>query len=229
MIYLTYIREYMKISEYISKDVKALTFKSTIADAKKLLNSFSFSHVLIIRGDFLVGCIMESDIRAIEDNTQKIDDYKDIIDNFYIGINDNWMDILKKFSACETNILPVLSEDHKYLGYYELTDVLHYFNDTPLLNNDGFFLVIEKGERDYSFSEISQIVESNDAKLIGLFISGYKNGLVRITLKISSEEINEIIQSFRRYGYNLLTKHKEDLFLEELKDRSDYLQKYLNM
>ena len=89
--------------------------------------------------------------------------------------------------------------------------------------------VIEKGERDYSFSEISQIVESNDAKLIGLFISGYKNGLVRITLKISSEEINEIIQSFRRYGYNLLTKHKEDLFLEELKDRSDYLQKYLNM
>ncbi|PCI10161.1 MAG: hypothetical protein COB73_03995 [Flavobacteriaceae bacterium] len=106
---------------------------------------------------------------------------------------------------------------------------MHYFNDTPLLNNEGFFLVIEKGIHDYSFSEIVQIVESADAKLVGVFVSGYKNNMARITLKITTEDINEIIQSFRRYGYGLLTKHKEDLFLEELKDRSDYLQKYLNI
>ncbi len=219
----------MKISDYISKDVKALTLDNTIGEAKKLLNGFAFTHILVIRGEFLIGAIMESDIRAIEDNTRKIVDYKDLIDEFYIENNANWIDILKKFSACETNILPVLFDDHKYAGYYELTDILHYFNDTPLLNEDGIFIVIEKGVRDYSFSEISQIVESNDAKLIGLFISGYKEDKVRLTLKIHSEEINEVIQSFRRYEYNLLTKHEDDMLLEELKERSEYLQKYLNM
>lgn len=219
----------MKISEYISKDVKALTLDDTIGKAKKLLNSFAFTHVLVTKGDFLIGSIMESDIRIIENNKKKIDDYKDLIDNFYIEFNANWIDILKKFSVCETNILPVLNNDHKYVGYYELTDILHYFNDTPLLNEEGEFIVIEKGVNDYSFSEISQIVESNDAKLIGIFISGYKDDKVIITLKIYTENINDVIQSFRRYDYNLLTKHKEDLLLEELKERSEYLQKYLNM
>jgi len=99
LIYLKYIREYMKISEYISKDIEALTFNSTIADAKKLLNSFSFSHVLIIRGDFLVGCIMESDIRAIEDDTHKIEDYKDIIENFHIGYFEEIFGLRNQYST----------------------------------------------------------------------------------------------------------------------------------
>lgn len=219
----------MKISEYISKDIKALTLNSSIGDAKKLFNDLTFSHIPIVEGKRLIGSILESDVRTIEDETKKLNEFKHLFDDFHIGIKDNWIEILKKFSASETNILPVLSENNTYVGYYELTDVLHYFNDTPLLNSEGFFLVIEKGIHDYSFSEISQIVESNDAKLIGVFISGYKNDLVRITLKISSEEINEIIQTFRRYNYHLLTKHKEDVLLEELKNRSEYLQKYLNM
>jgi len=219
----------MKISEYISKDIKALTLNSTIGDAKKLFNDLTFSHIPIVEGNQLIGSILESDVRTIEDETKKLNEFKHLFDDFHIGVKDNWMEILKKFSASETNILPVLSEDNLYIGYYELTDVLHYFNDTPLLNNEGFFLVVEKGIHDYSFSEISQIVESNDAKLVGIFISGYKNDMVRVTLKISSEEINDIIQTFRRYGYHLLTKHKEDLLIEELKSRSEYLQKYLNM
>ncbi len=219
----------MKISEYISKDISALNLKSSILEAKELFNSLPYSHLPIVENHHLIGSVSESDIQTIENDTSALKEYKYLINDFFIRDSDNWIDILKMFAANETNILPVLSDNNEYIGYYELADVLHYFNDTPLLNHEGFFLVIEKGLKDYSFSEISQIVESNDAKLIGIFISGYKNDLVRITLKISTEEINDIIQAFRRYGYNLLTKHKEDLLLEELKNRSDYLQKYLNI
>lgn len=219
----------MKISEYISKDINALTLKSSILDAKSIFKELPYSHIPIVEDGNLIGSISESDILTIENENAVIGDYHHLFDPFFILITDNWIDILKMFAASETNILPVLSENKKYLGFYELTDVLHFFNDTPLLNHEGFFLVIEKGVKDYSFTEIAQIVESNDAKLIGVFISGYKNDLVRITLKIDSVEINDIIQSFRRYGYNLLTKHKEDLLIEELKSRSDYLQKYLNI
>ncbi len=219
----------MKISEYISKDISALTLETTIEETKALFNDLIYSHLPIVENNHLIGLIAGSDVHTIEDDNNILKEYKHLFNDFSIQNSDNWIEILKMFSAYETNILPVLTITNEYIGYYELTDVLHFFNDTPLLNHEGFFLVIEKGEKDYSFSEISQIVESNDAKLIGVFISGYKNDLVRITLKVSTEEINDIIQSFRRYGYNLLTKHKEDLFIEELKNRSDYLQKYLNI
>ncbi len=219
----------MNILEYISKDINALALNNTIGDAKKLFRDTSYSHLPIVEGQHLVGSILESDVNSIDENDKTISDFKYLLNDFFTRTSDNWMEILKLFAANETNLLPVLSNDNQYVGFYELSDVLHFFNDTPLLNNEGFFLVIEKGIHDYSFSEIVQIVESTDAKLVGVFVSGYKNDLVRITLKITSEDINEVIQSFRRYGYNLLTKHKEDLFLEELKDRSDYLQKYLNI
>jgi len=219
----------MNILEYISKDINPLALSNTIADAKKLFDATSFSHLPIVEEQHLVGSILESDVNSIDENSKIIGDYKYLLNDFFARTSDNWMEILKSFAVSETNILPVLDDDNHYVGFYELTDVLHYFNDTPLLNNEGFFLVIEKGIHDYSFSEIVQIVEAADAKLVGVFVSGYKDDLVRITLKITTEDINEIIQTFRRYDYNLLTKHKEDLFLEELKDRSDYLQKYLNI
>jgi len=219
----------MNILEYISKDINALALSNTIGDAKKLFKNTSYTHLPIVEEKHLVGSILDSDVISIDDNDKTIGEYKYLLNDFFTRTSDNWMEILKSFAANGTNILPVLSDENHYVGFYELVDVLHYFNDTPLLNNDGFFLVIEKGIHDYSFSQIAQIVESTDAKLVGVFVSGYKNDLVRITLKITTEDINEVIQSFRRYGYNLLTKHKEDLFLEELKDRSDYLQKYLNI
>ncbi|NNK82694.1 MAG: acetoin utilization protein acuB, partial [Flavobacteriaceae bacterium] len=34
---------------------------------------------------------------------------------------------------------------------------------------------------------------------------------------------------FRRYSYNIVSGHEDDSFLEDLKERSDYLNKYLNM
>lgn len=219
----------MKISEYISKDVNAMALNNTIGDAKQLFNMLTYSHLPIVENDVLIGLILESDTRTIDDDTTTLGEIEHLFVDFHTSLSDNWMEILKLFAACESNILPVLNDTQKYIGYYELTDVLHFFNDTPLLSNEGFFLVIEKEETQYSFSEITQIVESTNAKLIGVFISGFKNSNVRITLKIATEDINEVIQSFRRYGYSLLTKHKEDLHLEELKDRSDYLQKYLNI
>ena len=77
-------------------------------------------------------------------------------------------------------------------------------------------------------SEVAQIVESNNGTLLGSYISNNFGDKTELTLKISSQEINEIIQSFRRYNYTIITEHQDDFYLEELKNRSDYLQKFLN-
>ena len=78
-------------------------------------------------------------------------------------------------------------------------------------------------------SQIAQIVESNGGKLFGSFISSSTTQSVQITLKIASGSVNEIIQTFRRYGYRIISENQEDTYLEGLKERSDYLDKYLNI
>jgi hypothetical protein len=72
-------------------------------------------------------------------------------------------------------------------------------------------------------------VESNGVKILGFYISERSNGFTQVTLKVASDEINEIMQTFRRYDYKIISNHDNDIYLEDLKNRSDYLQKYLEM
>ncbi len=90
-------------------------------------------------------------------------------------------------------------------------------------------LLLRKATADYSFSEICQIVESNDAKILGVFVSKMENDITQITIKVGHTGINAIVQTFRRYSYNIVSNHQEDRFVEDLKKRSQYLDKYLKM
>jgi hypothetical protein len=77
--------------------------------------------------------------------------------------------------------------------------------------------------------EITQIIESNNGKILGLFVSEADNENTQVTIKISLGVMNEIIQSFRRYNYEIVSEHFEDNYINTLKERSDYLDKYLNI
>lgn len=55
------------------------------------------------------------------------------------------------------------------------------------------------------------------------------NDVVQITIKIGNSGINDVAQTFRRYSYNIISGHEEDMYIENLKERSEYLKKYLDI
>ncbi|MBX9807260.1 MAG: acetoin utilization protein acuB, partial [Flavobacteriaceae bacterium] len=140
-----------------------------------------------------------------------------------------WLDVLEVFAKNKTNLVPVLDENNKYVGYYEISDVMNFFHETPFLREQGGIIVIQKRTLDYSMGEITQIIESNNGKILGLFVSEADSENTQVTIKISLGVMNEIIQSFRRYNYEIMSEHFEDNYINTLKERSDYLDKYLNI
>ena len=108
-----------------------------------------------------------------------------------------WLDVLEVFARNEANLIPVLDDDSQVMGYYDLTDLVGLFIDIPFFTEPGGILVIAKGKKDYSFSEIAQIVESNNTKILGAFMTDTRNDIVQITLKIGTENMNEVVQTFR--------------------------------
>ncbi|NQV78256.1 MAG: CBS domain-containing protein [Lutibacter sp.] len=213
----------------ILNEYKAFTLQTTVAEAKALFNETIFCNFPIVKNNQLIGLISENDIQSIDNNEAKLEEFYYLSSLFFIKESINLLEIFKIFATNETNLIPVINLQNEYLGYYDLIDILHVYKNTPFLNNEGVIILLEKEIRDYSFSEISQIVESNNGKILGVFISESNSTSIKITLKFSSQDINEIIQSFRRYNYKVLSNHKEDFYLEELKERSDYLRKYLNI
>lgn len=218
----------MPLSEYIINDIKPIAITDKIKDAQKFFNQLTYSHIPVKKDGRFVGCISETDVHCF-DSDKTLQDYIYSVEEFHVWQNNIWLDVLEAFAQNDTNIMPVLDDKNNYLGYYELGDILSLFNNTPFFSEPGGILIVEIGYNDYSFGEIGQIVESNNAKLLGAFISKIENDVVQITIKINNTGLNEIIQSFRRYSYNIISGHQEDVFLKNLKDRSDYLNKYLNL
>lgn len=218
----------MQLQDFVINDIKPLSVTDKISDLQMLFNQLTYSHIPIQNNGVYMGCISETDAHCF-DGAKSISDCNYTIEGFFVRPTTNWLDVLEAFAQNDSNIMPVLDQNNTYLGYYELNDIIHLFNETPFFSEPGGILIVEKGINDYSFSEISQIVESNDAKLLGAFISKMDSDLVRITLKIGNASLNEVIQTFRRYSYNIVSGHEEDSYIESLKERSQYLDKYLNM
>lgn len=218
----------MSIDSFILNDIEICHLTDRIKDLQVVFNELTYSHLPVENDGVYLGCISETDIRCLE-GEKTIADYQYTLDGFYAREDDHWLETLQVFALNQTNILPVLNHENKYLGYLELHDIINSFNETPFLNERGGIIVLEKGVRDYSFSEIGQIVESHNAALLGMFVSSKEDGLTQVTIKLSTTSLNEILQTFRRYGYTIVSDHQEDSFRENLKDRSEYLDKYLNI
>ncbi|MGB5420403.1 acetoin utilization protein acuB [Algibacter sp.] len=219
----------MKLSQLIINDIKPLNNSSKTSDLQQMFNQLTFSHIPFKnKSGAYLGCFSEADAHCF-DSGKPISEYLYALEDFFVRNNTLWLDVLEAFAVNSANIMPVLNEQNEYLGYYELNDVISLFSESPFFSEAGGILVVEKGINDYSFSEISQIVESNGGKLLGAFISKMNTDLVQVTLKIGNAGLNEVIQTFRRYSYNIISGHEDDGYVETLKERSDYLRKYLNM
>lgn len=218
----------METENYIINDVEPVAVSSTIKEIQSVFNQLTYSHIPVEKDGQYVGCISENDVYCFESN-KALSDFKYALEPFHVLVDTNWLDVLEAFAIHKSNIMPVLGDENRYLGYYELGDIMSLFNHTPFLNENGGIIIVEKGIRDYSFSEVSQIVESNGTQIFGMFISKIEDETVQLTLKIAPSGMNSIVQTFRRYDYEVVSHHEEDKLAEGLKERSQYLDKYLNI
>ncbi|AKA35610.1 CBS domain-containing protein [Flagellimonas lutaonensis] len=218
----------MQIHDQILTTLPFFEVSDSLHEVITFFEETTFSHVAVLENGSYLGLLAENDLGCFEPD-KKIEEFKYSLEHFHVTRETSWLDVLENFARNESNVLPVLSDNGTFIGYYDLNDVVGAFIETPFFTEPGGILVIAKGAKDYSFSEVSQIVESNNARLLGAFITGNQNDVVEITMKVSNGNLNEITQTFRRYNYTILFGNKDDQFIEDLKKRSEYLDKYLNV
>ncbi|MFY8067928.1 MAG: CBS domain-containing protein [Flavobacterium sp.] len=216
------------LTSYINNEIKPLKHTQTIANAQDLFLDIPYTHFPVTEEGIYMGCISKENAELLNSEAL-INDSRFNFDRFFVRENMIWLDVLEIFAKNDSNIIPVLDTKNTYLGYYELEDVIRFLHETPFLKEEGGIIVVEKEIDKFSMSQVAQIIESNNAKILGIFISNVVGNKVEITIKISQSGINDIIQTFRRYEYEIISEHQEDSYLNSLKERSEYLDKYLNI
>ena len=217
-----------EINDYINNDYKAIESFETIEIVQDFFSDVPYSHFPVVEEGIYIGSIASDDIETF-DLDKKIKDYRYTLEGFFARKDMIWLDVLEVFAKNHSNVVPILDDANSYIGYYELEDIVKFFHETPFLKEQGGIIIIKTSLLNFSMSQIAQIVESNNGKLLGLFVSDSDGTSVEVTIKIALGGLNEIIQTFRRYNYEIISEHNEDNYLNNLKERSDYLDKYLNI
>ena len=78
-------------------------------------------------------------------------------------------------------------------------------------------------------SEISRLVESNDAKVLySDIISIPDSEKIKVTIKLNKTDLTRIIQTFNRFGYTITASFHKNEYEEDLRKRYDGFLRYLN-
>ena len=218
----------MPLDQHIINDLRPFDVSAKIKELQEVFNQLTYSHVPIQKDGIYIGCLSETDVYCFDGN-EKVEDVLYAVEHFFVDQSAIWLDVLDTFALNDSNLMPVLDSNHNYLGYYLLIDIISLFRNTPFFSEPGGTIIIEKAYKDYSLSEICQIVESNNVKMLGVFVSKIKNDMVQVIIKIENSGLSAIFETFRRYSYTIISGHEDDRFLKTLKDRSAYLNRYLNL
>lgn len=217
-----------ELKDYVCRDFKPFKSSDTIDKVQDFFADTEYTHFPVLEDDLYIGSIGAEDADTF-DTEKPVSHYRYALEGFYARSGMVLLDVLEVFSRNHSNLVPVLDENNRYTGYYESAQVISLFQETPFLKELGGIIIVEKAISDYSMGQVVQIVESNNGKILGCFVSATHGDQIQVTVKVAIGGVNDIIQTFRRYGYEIISLHQEDNYLNSLKERSDYLDKYLNI
>ncbi|MCO6564435.1 MAG: CBS domain-containing protein [Apibacter sp.] len=218
----------MIITNYISNDVLTLYESDTVAKAEQLMIDLGVSHYPVISKGKVKGNIGWNIIRDLG-KSELLKDHLLDLEPFYLHDNSILFDSLHVFSENETNIIPIISFKEKFLGVVLEETVIEELASFQFITEFGVYMIITTPIKKYSTSEIANIVESNNGRILGMLLANTDEDSTQIILKISAENINSIGDTFERFGYQISNKYFEDSKQELLKERYDQLQKFMEV
>ena len=207
---------------------EAFSFDEKIEDFREACTQYGFSHLPVVEKGIYRGMLRCEDLIDLDEEVKVIKDVSYLLEKTYLSDRMDWTEALAIFMTNEANAMGVLNLAGTFVGIKLLDDVLNLINEKAFVHNQGYVLVVRKLTVDFSVSQVAQIIESGNGIVLGLLVNEMQQ-TTEVEVKIKTDDINDIIQTFRRYDFEIMTHFEEDMHLKELKEHSDFLRKYLEM
>lgn len=220
----------MLAKELISPFHTTLKTSDTAQKALRIMEEYKVNHIPIVNNIEFLGLISEDDIYQINAPEEPIGNHQLSLVNSSIDQYQHIYDVMTIITNMNLSLVPITNKNNHYLGVITINDLIKYFSKTSAVLNPGGIIVIEVNENDYSMSEIAQIIESNNAKILSSFITSHQDSTkLEITLKINKIDIIPVLSTFGRYDYNVIASFSEPNTKNDLMDRYNSFMSWLNI
>lgn len=216
--------------ELISEDILPLEHTDTGDMALQWMSDFKVNHLSVLKNNNFVGVVSEDDLLNQSKLSLPLTELFDHLPRPYVMDSTHIYEVLKIAALDHLSIIPVLNNKESYLGSIDVRKLLYKFADTNTILEQGSIIVLEMSITDYSLARISQIIESENAKILSVFITSQPSSQkTEVTLKINLIDLGRVIRALERYDYFVKASYQRDSYHDDLKDRYDELMNYLNL
>jgi predicted transcriptional regulator len=220
----------MLTRELESQSLPYLHLTDKVYQALQLMNDNHVTHLPIVEGEKYSGLISEDDLLMAENDHAELSSLQQSFGNSAVRGSEHFLKAVQIAAENGLSVVPVINEEGELISTVAYNDLLKQASEFMSLNEPGGLIVLEVDSNQYSFNEISKLVETNDAQITQLNTTNDpETGIMQVTIRINKPEISDIVATFQRYEYNVKYFFGEELYTNELKDNYDNLMNYLKI
>ncbi len=214
--------------ELLNQSIPVFRIDDRVAEVKEFFEDGRFSHVAIYDDQRFLGNLSSYALYPLE-NDESLYSLIDELQSFWVGETAHWVSVFDQLLKSGADLIPVLDHSGLHKGYYLLEDIEGMFGQSTFVQEAGEVLIISSNPSNFSVSTIVQLIEMNQGGVGGLLMTASNELVKEVAVKVNSENFTQILSELRRYDYHIDYAPVNDLYFEQLKERSDYLTNYLDL
>lgn len=221
----------MTIAEIINHDLPILKPSDTVGNALSWMEENRIGQLVVVDAGKYAGIVSEDILMDYDEDMQLSDvmlQFSEITLSDYQHIYES----LGLISKYHLQVIGIIDEEENFVGIITASEVYTKFGELLGSQEPGAVLVISIKNRDYSLSEISRLVESDNAKILSSYFTGntyLNNDSASLTLKINRESITSVVATLERFGYTVEASYAHEPIESIEQERYNMLMKYLSV
>ena len=220
----------MKAAELLHNDVPPILPEESMEKALSWMDEFMVKHLPVVKDGKYLGLI--SDEMILDHNTLS-DDISQLSlmgRQYAVKRTAHMYKVIQLMSTHLLTLIPVVGDQNDFFGSISSNHLMNMIALHTGFNQSGAVIVLQMNDFDYQMSQIAQIVESNNAKILGFYTESLPDSnQLRVTIKLNQSKLGPVLQTFSRYDYHIYEIFTDDETTNEYQDRYDHLMNYLNI
>ncbi len=220
----------MFAARLIHDNVPPLKLSDTCGRALSWMEELRVNALPLINGREYLGLVSKSSISNSSLSNTSIKEAQLPLNRVFVYDNQHVYDLAKIASLHKLDLVPVLNNEQEYSGLVTVNDLVAYFAETKSVYMPGGIIILEMALKDYTMSQIAQIMESDGAHILSASVSSTNDPQrIELTLKIDKVDISRILAGLYRYNYNVIASFNQSEHSDDLQNRYDSLMNYLSI
>lgn len=216
--------------ELINNNIPRLQLKDSVSKALRLISDFRVTHLPVIKDDKFLGLIGEDDLLDQDEPKMPMELMQEFFIRAAVRDNEHFLNAVTCSNQFDTTVVPVINEENDLMGVITTNDLLKTLGNFAGTNEIGGIIVLEMERSQFAISEISRIVESNDATILHLNTTVHpETGMLTVTIHANKKEIAAIVATFERYEYDVIYYFGNENFENEIHSNYRHLMNYLDI